>query len=123
MGKAYSGLTDAEIADMTRWFEANTISIHGRYRVVEPTVVVEIAFDIIQRSTRHASGYAMRFPRIVRIRDDKTAARGRPAVDGGGHRATRLQAGGRYQVLTAEQLSHAGLPTGDDAARGPLPAR
>ncbi len=102
VGKAYSGLTDAEIADMTRWFEAHTLSVHGRYRVVEPTVVVEIAFDIIQRSSRHASGYAMRFPRIVRIRDDKTAA----DVDRLSTVAAieqRLQAGGRYQVLTAER--------------------
>src|SRR6185503_12297597 len=53
IGKAYSGLTDAEIADMTRWFEAHTISVHGRYRVVEPLVVVEVAFDVILRSTRH----------------------------------------------------------------------
>ena len=100
VGKAYSGLTDAEIADMTRWFEAHTLSVHGRYRVVEPTVVVEIAFDIIQRSTRHASGFAMRFPRIVRIRDDKTAAE----VDRLSTVAAieeRLQSGGRYQVLTA----------------------
>jgi DNA ligase-1 len=101
VGKAYSGLTDAEIADMTRWFEAHTLSVHGRYRVVEPTVVVEIAFDIIQRSSRHASGFAMRFPRIVRIRDDKSAA----DVDRLSSVAAieqRLQAGGRYQVLTAE---------------------
>lgn len=99
IGKAYSGLTDAEIADMTRWFEAHTLSVHGRYRVVEPTVVVEIAFDIIHRSDRHASGYAMRFPRIVRIRDDKTAAE----VDRLSTVATiheRLAAGGRYHVLT-----------------------
>ena len=74
IGKAYSGLTDAEIAEMTRWFEAHTLSRHGRYRVVEPRVVVEIAFDVIHRSSRHASGYALRFPRIVRIRDDKGAA-------------------------------------------------
>ena len=74
IGKAYSGLTDAEIADLTRWFEANTISQHGRYRVVEPAIVVEIAFDVIMRSNRHASGFALRFPRIARVRDDKTAA-------------------------------------------------
>ena len=101
VGKAYSGLTDAEIADMTRWFETHTLSIHGRYRVVEPTVMVEIAFDIIQRSSRHASGYAMRFPRIVRIRTDKTPS----DVDRLSTVAAieqRLQAGGRYQVLTAE---------------------
>ncbi len=73
IGKAYSGLTDAEIAHMTGWFEAHTISTHGRYRVVEPSVVVEIAFDVIMRSTRHRSGYALRFPRIVRLRTDKPA--------------------------------------------------
>jgi DNA ligase-1 len=71
IGKAYSGLTDAEIADLTRWFEEHTISRHGRYRVVEPAIVVEVAFDVIMRSARHASGFALRFPRIARIRDDK----------------------------------------------------
>jgi DNA ligase-1 len=71
IGKAYSGLTDAEIAEMTRWFEAHTISVHGRYRLVEPTVVVEVAFDVIMRSTRHRSGYALRFPRIAGLRLDK----------------------------------------------------
>lgn len=99
IGKAYSGLTDAEIADMTRWFEAHTLSVHGRYRVVEPTVVVEIAFDVIHRSDRHASGYAMRFPRIVRIRDDKGPAEvDRLSTVAAIH--GRLEAGGRYQVLT-----------------------
>jgi DNA ligase-1 len=74
IGKAYSGLTDAEIADMTRWFEAHTISTHGRYRVVEPKVVIEVAFDVIMRSTRHRSGYALRFPRIKELRLDKPAS-------------------------------------------------
>jgi DNA ligase-1 len=72
IGKAYSGLTDAEIAEMTRWFEAHTIARFGRYHQVEPTVVVEIAFDVIVRSTRHGSGFSLRFPRIVRLRHDKT---------------------------------------------------
>jgi DNA ligase 1 len=71
IGKAYTGLTDVEIADMTRWFEEHTIRRFGRYRQVEPLIVVEVAFDVIQRSSRHQSGYALRFPRIVRIRDDK----------------------------------------------------
>ena len=74
IGKAYSGLTDAEIAGMTRWFEAHTISTHGRYRVVEPAVVVEVAFDVIMRSSRHRSGYALRFPRIRNLRQDKPAS-------------------------------------------------
>ncbi|HEY6014187.1 MAG TPA: ATP-dependent DNA ligase [Candidatus Limnocylindrales bacterium] len=72
IGKAYSGLTDAEIAEMTRWFEAHTIASFGRYRQVEPTVVVEIAFDVIVRSSRHGSGFSLRFPRIARLRPDKT---------------------------------------------------
>jgi DNA ligase-1 len=71
IGKAYSGLTDAEIAEMTKWFLEHTISVHGRYRVVEPTVVVEVAFDVIMRSSRHKSGFALRFPRIANLRPDK----------------------------------------------------
>jgi len=71
IGKAYSGLTDAEIAQMTAWFEAHTIQRFGRFRTVEPTVVVEVAFDVIVRSTRHQSGYSLRFPRIASLRPDK----------------------------------------------------
>jgi DNA ligase 1 len=74
IGKAYTGLTDAEIAKMTEHFKAITLQDHGRYRTVVPEVVVEIAFDRIMRSGRHRSGFAMRFPRIVRMRDDKTPA-------------------------------------------------
>ena len=74
IGKAYSGLTDAEIAERTRWFEEHTLTRHGRYRTVEPTVVVEVAFDVIMRSARHRSGFALRFPRIARLRTDKSAA-------------------------------------------------
>ena len=71
IGKAYSGLTDAEIAEMTRWFEDHTIARYGRYRQVEPTVVVEVAFDVIVRSRRHQSGFSLRFPRIANLRPDK----------------------------------------------------
>jgi len=73
IGKAYSGLTDAEIAEMTAWFEAHTIARFGRYRQVEPTVVVEVAFDVIVRSNRHQSGFSLRFPRIADLRRDKPA--------------------------------------------------
>ncbi len=73
VGKAYSGLTDAEIAELGARFEATTIEVNGGYRRVEPLVVLEVAFDGVQRSTRHASGFALRFPRIARIRSDKTA--------------------------------------------------
>jgi DNA ligase-1 len=71
VGKAYSGLTDKEIADMTKHFLASTIKDLGRLRVVRPDTVIEVAFDQIQESDRHDSGYAMRFPRIVRLRPDK----------------------------------------------------
>jgi DNA ligase 1 len=83
LGKAYSGLTDAEIAEMTAWFEAHRLpprEARAAYErldlkrgeiVVEPRIVVEIAFDIIQRSDLHAGGFALRFPRIVRLRPDK----------------------------------------------------
>jgi ATP-dependent DNA ligase I len=72
VGKAYTGLTDAEIAAMTERFKAITIEDRGWARIVKPEVVLEVAFDSIQHSGRHASGYALRFPRIVRIRDDKS---------------------------------------------------
>jgi DNA ligase-1 len=74
VGKAYSGLTDDEIDAMTRRFEATTVERHGAIRLVRAEVVLEVAFDGVQRSSRHASGFALRFPRIVRIRTDKTAA-------------------------------------------------
>jgi DNA ligase 1 len=72
IGKAYSGLTDVEIATLTPWFLEHRIDgRYGRAFAVEPKIVLEVAFDIIQKSTLHQSGYSMRFPRIVRIRDDK----------------------------------------------------
>ena len=71
VGKAYTGLTDAEIAEYTKRFLAMTVEDHGHTRMVRPEVVLEVAFDSIQHSGRHLSGYALRFPRIVRIRDDK----------------------------------------------------
>ncbi|HEY1106991.1 MAG TPA: ATP-dependent DNA ligase, partial [Opitutaceae bacterium] len=72
VGKAYSGLTDVEIAQLTEHFLAHTLEVRGRYRTVVPDTVLEIAFDSIQPSSRHQSGYALRFPRIARIRTDKT---------------------------------------------------
>jgi DNA ligase-1 len=72
VGKAYSGLTDAEIAEMTRWFLDHTIDDEGWRRTVEPQIVLEVAFNAVMISDRHNSGYALRFPRIVRLRPDKT---------------------------------------------------
>ena len=71
IGKAYSGLTDAEIAELTEHFKQNTTLDRGRCREVKPDIVLEVAFDSIQPSTRHASGLALRFPRIKAIRHDK----------------------------------------------------
>ncbi len=73
IGKAYSGLTDAEIAEMTKWFVEHTIEDQGFRRVVEPKIVLEVAFNNMMESERHESGYALRFPRIVRLRPDKLA--------------------------------------------------
>jgi ATP-dependent DNA ligase I len=72
VGKAYSGLTDVEIAEMTAWFEQHTISDSGWLRQVEPKIVIEVAFNAVMRSDRHSSGYALRFPRIMRLRRDKS---------------------------------------------------
>ena len=74
VGKAYSGLTDQEITDMTAFFKAHTLEDNGHFRTVEPIVVLEVAFNNVMRSTRHASGFALRFPRILRIRTDKPVA-------------------------------------------------
>jgi DNA ligase-1 len=74
VGKAYSGLTDVELAELTEWFRAHTLQefAHGRVRTVEPKIILEVTFDRVQESKRHKSGYALRFPRILRQRDDKT---------------------------------------------------
>lgn len=72
IGKAYSGLTDREIADLTARFINLAISRRGNRIEVEPAIVIEVTFDSIQPSDRHASGLALRFPRIKRVRWDKT---------------------------------------------------
>ncbi len=76
IGKAYSGLTEAEIWKLNEWFLEHTLQTfaHGRVRVVEPQIVIEVAFDLVQPSSRHKSGFALRFPRIVRLREDKPAS-------------------------------------------------
>jgi DNA ligase-1 len=74
VGKAYSGLTDAEIAEMSAWMMQHTLEDQGFFRTVEPLMVLEVAFNNIMRSGRHASGFALRFPRILRTRTDKPVA-------------------------------------------------
>jgi DNA ligase-1 len=113
IGKAYSGLTDVEIAEMTQWFEAHRLprdEARAAYErldlkrheiVVEPSVVIEIAFDIIQKSGLHKSGYALRFPRIVRLRPDK-----RPAD------ADTLE---RVEEIYAEMLAREGVERATDS--------
>ncbi len=110
IGKAYSGLTDVEIADMTAWFEEHRLparearAAYERLELkrgetpVEPSVVVEIAFDIIQKSDLHASGFALRFPRIVRLRPDK--------------RAEDADTLGRVREIYADMLSREGIDEG-----------
>ncbi len=71
LGKAYQGVTDAEIAELTEWLKAHTLEDFGHFRTVEPIRVIEVAFNNIMRSDRHNSGFALRFPRILKIRDDK----------------------------------------------------
>ena len=74
IGKAYNGLTDAEIREMTQRLIALTVEDRGHYRTVRPEIVLEVAFNHLQRSARHTSGYALRFPRIVRVRADRSPA-------------------------------------------------
>jgi DNA ligase-1 len=91
LGKAYSGLTDEAIDEMTLRLEGITVGRRGGTRLVRPEIVLEVAFDGVQRSSRHPSGFALRFPRIVRVRDDKTPAE-----------ADRLEA---VQALLANQVA------------------
>jgi DNA ligase-1 len=74
IGKAYSGLSDEEIRTMGTVFRRITTGKYGPVRAVRPEVVLEVSFDSIQKSARHKSGYALRFPRIVRLRPDKPVA-------------------------------------------------
>jgi DNA ligase-1 len=74
IGKAYSGLTDEEILELTALFQQSTLAVRGKYHEVRPEIVLEIAFDSIQPSKRHGSGLSLRFPRIKAIRRDKTPA-------------------------------------------------
>jgi DNA ligase 1 len=90
VGKAYTGLTDVEIAELTERFKAITTARYGGFHAVRPEIVLEVTFDVVQPSARHKAGYALRFPRIVRVRDDKrpeeidTLARVRELAEGGG---------------------------------------
>jgi len=73
VGKAYSGFTDDELVRLDRWIRANTVKTYGPVREVARGLVLEIAFDAAQRSNRHKSGVALRFPRVARLRWDKPA--------------------------------------------------
>jgi DNA ligase-1 len=71
VGKAYFGFTDEELTRLDKWVRDNTLRRYGPVREVRPGLVLEIGFDSVHRSTRHKSGVAMRFPRVLRIRWDK----------------------------------------------------
>ena len=73
IGKAYFGFTDAELIELDKWVRHNTLKTFGPVREVKKELVLEVAFDAVHRSSRHKSGYALRFPRISRIRWDKPA--------------------------------------------------
>jgi DNA ligase-1 len=107
IGKAYSGLTDIEIAELTPWFLSHQTGKRGYALAVEPLIVLEVAFDIIQPSTLHDTGFALRFPRIVRLRPDKSAA----DID-------TLE---RVEEIYREMLEREGAPEGR-AARPSAPA-
>jgi DNA ligase 1 len=109
IGKAFSGLTDAEIAELTPWFLEHRLASNlqrpkarSHEIPVDPSIVIEVAFDIIARSELHESGFSLRFPRIVRVRDDKLPA----AVD-------TLQ---RVRDLYAEMLARESAPDRSGAA-------
>jgi DNA ligase-1 len=73
VAKAYSGLSDTEIAELDRWIRSHTTEKFGPVRSVEPSQVFELAYEGIAASARHKSGIALRFPRILRRRPDKPA--------------------------------------------------
>ncbi len=98
VGKAYSGVTDEEIDLLTTKFRATTIEKKGPVRLVEPTVVLEVGFDGIQRSKRHASGFSLRFPRIMRLRDDKTPAGANTVADVEALYTAQLESGHREEA-------------------------
>jgi DNA ligase-1 len=74
VAKAYSGLSNEEIATLDRWIRSHTLEKFGPVRAVQPTQVFELAYENIAKSARHKSGIALRFPRILRWRTDKPAS-------------------------------------------------
>ena len=74
IAKAYSGLSNEEIAEIDRWIRRHTVERFGPVRHVEPVQVFELGFEAIARSSRHRSGIAVRFPRMLRWRKDKPAS-------------------------------------------------
>ena len=102
VGKAYTGVTDEEIDELTTRFRAVTIDKKGGVRLVEPVMVLEVGFDGIQRSKRHASGFALRFPRIVRLRRDKAPREANTLADVEALYAAQLESGHREEAPEPE---------------------
>jgi DNA ligase-1 len=107
VGKAFSGLSDEDIDTMGRVFERSTIEKYGGVRLVRPEVVIEVAFDGIQRSKRHKSGFALRFPRILRFRPDKNAADADTLATVEALFRSQLESGHREENAEPEVLSPA----------------
>ena len=101
IGKAYSGLTDEEIELLTGRLRKLALERFGRARLVRPEIVLEIAFDGVQKSARHRSGFALRFPRIVRIRDDKLPEQADTLDAVGAIYAAQLESGHREEPRAA----------------------
>jgi len=105
IGKAYSGLTDEEIELLTTRLRKMTLDRFGRVRLVRPEIVLEIAFDGVQKSTRHKSGFALRFPRIARLRDDKPAEEADTLDTVRSLYAAQLESGHREEPRPSEEVS------------------
>ena len=106
IGKAYSGLTDVEIEALTARLRKLAQERYGRAHVVRPEVVIEIAFDGVQRSARHKSGFALRFPRILRLRDDKLPEQADSLATVRAIFAAQLETGHREEPRPAEPAPH-----------------
>ena len=110
--KAYSGLTDEEIGEVDAFIRKNTLERFGPVRTVKPELVFELGFEGIQRSARHKSGIAVRFPRMLRMRTDKAAREANSVADA--FELAGLGTPGTSPAVTNEQKQPPYPPTGLD---------
>jgi DNA ligase-1 len=124
VGKAFSGLSDEDIVTMGRVFERSTLEKFGGVRLVRPEVVIEVAFDGVQRSKRHKSGFALRFPRIVRFRPDKPSADADTLATVEALFRSQLESGHREEAAEVAPEPNTGAPVakpGGPRTRGAKP--